>query len=147
MDFTFLDGNKATSTVEGFEGTILFPEVMDKHAYKAYRTYLNQVVKEQGDEADPADDYGRVYVTLLNPETGTEEEAPMAFSFSIASLGMRLVKQWDGFAEGVRPLLTPDNADLNGLPMAFVALLSRATGDWVSRQLSFRLDSRPGLPE
>ena len=34
MDFTFLDGNKATSTVEGFEGTILFPEVMDKHAYK-----------------------------------------------------------------------------------------------------------------
>ena len=147
MDFTFLDGNTATSTVEGFEGTILFPEVMDKHAYKTYRTYLNQVVKEQGDDADPADDYGRVYVTLLNPETGQEEEAPMAFSFSIASLGMRLVKQWDGFTEGVRPLLTPDNTDLNGLPMAFVALLSRATGDWVSRQLSFRLDSRPGLPE
>ena len=62
-------------------------------------------------------------------------------------LGMRLVKQWDGFAEGVRPLLTTDNTGLNGLPMAFVALLSRATGDWVSRQLSFRLDSRPGLPE
>lgn len=147
MDFTFLDGNTATSTVEGFEGTILFPEVMDKHAYKTYRTYLNQVVKEQGDDAEPADDYGRVYVTLLNPATGEEEEAPMAFSFSIASLGMRLVKRWDGFAEGVRPLLTPDNTDLNGLPMAFVALLSRATGDWVSRQLSFRLDSRPGLPE
>lgn len=147
MDFTFLDGNTATSTVEGFEGTILFPEVMDKHAYKTYRAYLNQVVKEQGDDADPADDYGRVYVTLLNPATGEEEEAPMAFSFSIASLGMRLVKKWNGFAEGVRPLLTPDNTDLNGLPMAFVALLSRATGDWVSRQLSFRLDSRPGLPE
>ena len=147
MDFTFLDGNTATSTVEGFEGTILFPEVMDKHAYKTYRTYLNQVVKEQGDDAEPADDYGRVYVTLLNPETGQEEEAPMAFSFSIASLGMRLVKKWEGFADGVRPLLTPDNTDLNGLPMAFVALLSRATGDWVSRQLSFRLDSRPGLPE
>jgi len=147
VDFTFLDGNTATSTVEGFEGTILFPEVMDKHAYKAYRTYLNQVVKEQGDDAEPADDYGRVYVTLLNPATGEEEEAPMAFSFSIASLGMRLVKKWEGFADGVRPLLTPDNTDLNGLPMAFVALLSRATGDWVSRQLSFRLDSRPGLPE
>ena len=147
MDFTFLDGNKATSTVEGFEGTILFPEVMDKHAYKTYRSYPNQVVKEQGDDADPADDYGRVYVTLLNPATGEEEEAPMAFSFSIASLGMRLVKKWEGFADGVRPLLTPDNTDLNGLPMAFVALLSRATGDWVSRQLSFRLDSRPGLPE
>ena len=58
------------------------------------------------DDAEPADDYGRVYVTLLNPETGQEEEAPMAFSFSIASLGMRLVKQWDGFPEGVRPLLT-----------------------------------------
>ena len=147
MDFTFLDGNQATSTVDGFEGTIIFPEVMDKHAYKAYRTYLNQAVKEQGDDADPADDYGRVYVTLLNPESGAEEEAPMAFSFSIASLGMRLVKKWEGFPKGVRPLLTPDNTGLDGLPMAFVALLSRATGDWVSRQLSFRLDSRPSLPQ
>ena len=71
----------------------------------------------------------------------------MAFWCAIPALGRPLVKRGSGFAEGVRPRLTADNSDLNGLPMAFIALLSRATGDWVSRQLSFRLDSRPGLPE
>ena len=92
--------------------------------------------------------YGDVVTQLQDIVTQLETgELTLEDSISKFQDGMRLVKQWDGFGEGVRPLLTPDNSDLNGLPMAFIALLSRATGDWVSRQLSFRLDSRPGLPE
>ena len=79
MSLIFLDGNTATSTIEGFEGRIVFPEVMDKQTYKEYRAYLRERdAKPGGDDSD--DDIARVYVTLRDPESGEEQEVPMVFS-------------------------------------------------------------------
>jgi len=141
MSLIFLDGNTATSTIEGFEGRIVFPEVMDKQTYKEYRAYLRERdAKPAGDDSD--DDIARVYVTLRDPESGEEQEVPMVFSFSVAEIGFKLAR-FEGFSEGVERLLGPHNPDGRGLPLTFMGLISRAAGEWVSRQLSFRLDSGP----
>lgn len=141
MTLIFLDGNTAASTIPGFEGQILFPEVMDKHAYKAYRAHIRARAEEQGD-GDNEDDIARVYVTLINPETGQEEEVPLVFSFGVADVAFKLAR-FEGFPPAVQKLLGPHNPDGNGLPLTLMALISRAAGEWVARQLSFRLDSRP----
>ena len=47
MSLIFLDGNTATSTIEGFEGRIVFPEVMDKQTYKAVSYTHLDVYKRQ----------------------------------------------------------------------------------------------------
>ena len=141
MSLIFLDGNTATSAIEGFAGRIVFPEVMDKQTYKEYRAYLKERDAKPG--GDDSDDIARVYVTLLDPESGEEQEVPMVFSFSVAEIGFKLAR-FEDFAEDVQKLLGPHNPDGRGLPLTFMALISRAAGEWVSRQLSFRLDSRPG---
>ena len=66
----------------------------------------------------------------------------MVFSFSVAEIGFKLAR-FEGFPEGVEKLLGPHNPDGRGLPLTFMGLISRAAGEWVSRQLSFRLDSSP----
>ena len=141
MTLIFLDGNTATSTIPGFEGRIIFPEVMDKHAYKAYRAHIKARAEAQGDD-DTEDDIARVYVTLRDPETGNEEEVPIVFSFGVTDVAFKLAK-FEGFPPAVQKLLAPHNPDGDGLPLTLMALISRAAGEWVTRQLSFRLDSRP----
>lgn len=66
----------------------------------------------------------------------------MVFSFSVANR-LQAGPLWKGPSEGVEKLLGPHNPDGHGLPLTFMGLISRAAGEWVSRQLSFRLDSGP----
>ena len=141
MSLIFLDGNTTTSTIEGFEGRIVFPEVMDKQTYKDDPASLRErEAKPAGDDSD--DDIARVYVTLRDPASGEEQEVPMVFSFSVAEIGFKLAR-FESFPEGVERLLGPHNPDGRGLPLTFMAPIRRAAGARVSRQFSFRLHNGP----
>lgn len=144
MALTFLDGNTATSPIPGWSGQLIFPEVMDKHTYKLYRS----IIKAESTIEQPEDDedMGYVYMTDTDPETGQSKEEMFFFSHKVARIGMKLAR-FEGFAPERVARLGAHNPDGDGVPITLMAWLSRATADWVGRQLSFRLDSSPELPQ